>query len=58
MGGPPRFFLGEHVQYMARSPDVADRTGADPVQIFKGAHNHDQTWSLDGQWIYFAHGMG
>ena len=37
---------------------IVFETGADPVQIFKGAHNHDQTWSLDGQWIYFAHGMG
>ena len=73
MGGAPRLFLGERVPYMAWSPDasrlvyhtneagdpifVADRTGADARQIFKGQHNHDQTWSLDGQWIYFVRGV-
>jgi Tol biopolymer transport system component len=72
MGGAPRLFLGERVAYMAWSPDgarlvyqtnedgdpifVADRTGADARPIFKNGHNHDQTWSQDGKWIYYAHG--
>jgi len=74
MGGAPRLFLSDRVQYMAWSPDgarlvyhtdepgdptfVADRTGDDARQVFKGEHNHDQTWSPDGHWIYFARGMG
>ncbi len=74
MGGPPRLFLGERVPSMAWSHDgsrlvyhtnedgdpmfVADRTGADARQIFKGGHNHDQAWSQDGRWIYFVHGIG
>jgi serine/threonine protein kinase/Tol biopolymer transport system component len=73
MGGTPRLFMGEHVPYMAWSPDgarmvyhtnddgdpifVGDRTGADARQILKGGHNHDQTWSPDGKWIYFAKGI-
>jgi len=39
---------------------VADGTGADTHQIFagrKGFHNHNPVWSLDGQWIYFVHGL-
>src|SRR4030095_188347 len=36
---------------------IADRTGADAQQIVKGGHNHDQTWSQDGRWIYYAHGV-
>jgi serine/threonine protein kinase/Tol biopolymer transport system component len=39
---------------------VADGTGADAHQIFagrKGFHNHNPVWSLDGQWIYFVHGL-
>ncbi len=39
---------------------VADRTGANPRQIFidpnPGMHNHSPAWSQDGQWIYFCHG--
>jgi Tol biopolymer transport system component/tRNA A-37 threonylcarbamoyl transferase component Bud32 len=74
MGGAPRLFLNDSVQYMAWSSDgtrlvyhtdesgdpifVADRTGANARQIFKGEHNHDQAWSPDGDWIYFARGLG
>jgi len=73
-GGDPRFFLGERVAYMAWSPDgarlvyhtneagdpifVANRTGADAQQIFAGGHNHDQTWSRDGKWIYYSKAGG
>ena len=73
VGGVPRFFLRERVGYMAWSTDgtrlvyhtneegdpifVADRTGANARQIFQGGHNHDQTWSPDGKWIYFARGV-
>jgi len=46
---------------------VADRTGADarPIAVHgqdaesfyaKGVHTHNPVWSVDGQWIYFAHG--
>jgi serine/threonine protein kinase len=38
---------------------VADRTGADAVQILrseKGRHNHHLVWSPDDQWIYFVSG--
>src|SRR4029450_7764133 len=46
---------------------IADRTGADARPIVvpdqgkdaffrKGVHSHNPTWSLDGQWIYFAYG--
>ena len=40
---------------------VADANGANPRQIFvgpSGRHNHYQTWSLDGQWIYFVSYQG
>jgi Tol biopolymer transport system component/predicted Ser/Thr protein kinase len=73
VGGTPRLFLGEGVPDMAWSPDgsrlvyhtaeagdpvfIADRTGADARQIVKGGHNHDQTWSQDGRWIYYVHGV-
>jgi Tol biopolymer transport system component len=76
LGGKPRPFLGEKSETPAWSPDgmrlayftngngdplfVADRTGADPRQIFvsqqKGMHTHNPVWSPDGQWIYFVHG--
>jgi Tol biopolymer transport system component len=36
---------------------VADRTGADARQIFRDGHNHNQTWSQNGKWIYYAHGL-
>ena len=39
---------------------VADRSGANPRQIFidkPGIHNHYPTWSPDGRFIYFAHGI-
>jgi serine/threonine protein kinase/Tol biopolymer transport system component len=39
---------------------VADRTGANPRRIAgdrPGVHNHFPTWSPDGRWIYFVHGM-
>jgi Tol biopolymer transport system component len=39
---------------------VADRTGANPRRIAgdrSGIHNHFPTWSPDGRWIYFVHGM-
>jgi serine/threonine protein kinase/Tol biopolymer transport system component len=74
-GGTPRNFLGEEAVNVAWSPDgerivyhtfgngdpmfVADRTGANPRQIFggqPGIHNHFPTWSPDGRWIYFVHG--
>jgi len=38
---------------------VADRTGANPRQIFvdrPDIHNHFPVWSPDGQWIYFVRG--
>jgi serine/threonine protein kinase/Tol biopolymer transport system component len=39
---------------------VADRTGASPRRIYEGPyagwHNHFQTWSTDGLWIYFVGG--
>jgi Tol biopolymer transport system component/predicted Ser/Thr protein kinase len=73
MGGTPRLFPGESVSIQAWSPDgsrlvyhtgepgdpvfIGDRTGADAQQIAKGGHNHDQTWSQDGRWIYYVHGV-
>jgi Tol biopolymer transport system component len=77
VGGPSRPFLTERTAEVTWSPDgerlvyhtdapgdpmfVADRTGADPKQIFvdpiPGGHNHFQAWSPDGQWIYFARGI-
>ena len=40
---------------------VADRTGADARQLLPPAkdvlHNHNPTWSPDGQWIYFVRGI-
>jgi Tol biopolymer transport system component len=40
---------------------VADRAGVGPKQIFVdpivGGHNHQQAWSPDGRWIYFASGI-
>src|SRR4029453_16997420 len=76
MGGAPRTFLADNVVNVAWSPDgtrlayhtntpgdpmfVADRTGANPRQIFAGrpgVHNHYPTWSQDGQWIYFISGI-
>ena len=74
MGGAPHPFLADAAVTVAWSPDgsrvvyhlqddgdsmyVADRTGANPRQIFSkpGAHNHFPIWSLDGRWIYFASG--
>jgi Tol biopolymer transport system component/predicted Ser/Thr protein kinase len=73
MGGTPRLFLGGNVPDMVWSPDgsrlvyhtgepgdpifVGDRTGADARQIAKGGHNHSQSWSQDGRWIYYVHGV-
>ena len=77
LGGKPRPFLGATFETPAWSPDgmrlayfrngsgdplfVADRTGADPRQIFldhqKDTHSHNPVWSPDGQWIYFVHGV-
>jgi serine/threonine protein kinase/Tol biopolymer transport system component len=39
---------------------VADRDGENSRQIFvdrPGVHNHFPTWSPDGRWIYFVHGI-
>ena len=39
---------------------VADRTGANARRLFAGQpgiHNHFQTWSPDGRWIYFVRGV-
>ena len=39
---------------------VADRDGENARQIFvdrPGVHNHFPTWSPDGRWIYFVHGI-
>jgi Tol biopolymer transport system component len=39
---------------------VAEPDGANPVQIYQsrpGEHNHFPTWSPDGRWIYFVHGI-
>ncbi len=44
---------------------LADGTSADARRIVvdkpgffstEGVHNHNPVWSLDGQWLYFAHG--
>jgi serine/threonine protein kinase len=41
---------------------VADRTGANPKQIFidpnPGGHCHFPVWSTDDRWIYFVRGTG
>ena len=40
---------------------VADRAGGDPREIVAAepqVHNHNPVWSTDGQWIYFARGVG
>jgi Tol biopolymer transport system component len=75
-GGAGRDFLPKDSINVAWSPDgaqlvyhrgdrgdplfVADRTGANPRQIFvhpsPGGHNHFPTWSPDGRWIYFVSG--
>ncbi|HJP85962.1 MAG TPA: protein kinase, partial [Gemmatimonadaceae bacterium] len=39
---------------------VADSNGGNPHRIFissPGLHNHHVTWSPDGRFIYFAHGL-
>ena len=39
---------------------VADRNGANPRQICgekPGLHEHFPTWSPDGRWVYFVHGI-
>jgi serine/threonine protein kinase/Tol biopolymer transport system component len=48
---------------------IGDRSGSDAHQIpispgdatprlfDNGMHNHNPSWSLDGQWIYFIHGL-
>jgi serine/threonine protein kinase len=39
---------------------VSEPDGSNPVQIFQsrpGEHNHFPTWSHDGRWIYFVHGI-
>jgi serine/threonine protein kinase/Tol biopolymer transport system component len=39
---------------------VADRNGANPKRLFidkPGIHNHYPTWSPDGRFIYFVHGI-
>jgi serine/threonine protein kinase len=39
---------------------VSEADGANPLQIFQsrpGEHNHFPTWSPDGRWIYFVHGI-
>ena len=75
MGGTPHNFLVDRAINVAWSPDgarivyhtgdpgdpmfVADRTGANPQQIFAvgpGRHNHYPAWSTDGRWIYFSSG--
>ena len=73
--GTQRVFLGKNSTGVAWSNDgtrlayfdfvegdpifVADRTGADAVQILRperGRHNHHLVWSWDDQWIYFVSG--
>ena len=39
---------------------VADRTGGSPRRIFAadaGVHNHHLSWSPDGRFLYFTHGV-
>jgi Tol biopolymer transport system component len=56
---------GARIVYHTDAPGdpmfVADRTGVGGRQIFVdpnvGGHNHDQAWSPDGRWIYFARGF-
>ena len=39
---------------------VADHNGGSPREIFKekpGIHNHFPTWSPDGRYVYFVHGI-
>ena len=39
---------------------IADRNGGSPREIFKekpGIHNHFPTWSPDGRYVYFVHGI-
>jgi Tol biopolymer transport system component len=39
---------------------VADRSGSNPRKICgekPGIHEHFPTWSPDGHWIYFVHGI-
>ena len=39
---------------------IADRDGTNARRLFvdrPGVHNHFPTWSPDGRWIYFAHGI-
>ena len=76
IGGEPRVFVGKQSQNVAWSRDgtrlayhtsdpgdpifVADRTGANPHQIFvdqAGVHNHFPAWSPDGAWLYFVRGV-
>ena len=76
-GGPLRPFLSDRVVNIAWSPDgsrlayhtfdtgdpmfLADRTGANPKQIFRnpapGGHNHYPIFSPDGRWLYFVSGI-
>src|SRR5262249_24726671 len=75
MGGTPHNFLVDRAINVAWSPDgarivyhtgdpgdpmfVADRTGANPQQIFAvgpGRHNHYPAWSTDGRGVYFSSG--
>ncbi len=55
---------GSRIVYREASPGdpiyVTDGEGHNPRQIFvaePGLHNHDLTWSPDGQFIYFVHGL-
>jgi serine/threonine protein kinase/Tol biopolymer transport system component len=76
-GGPVRTFLPGIVVNVAWAPGdarlayhladpgdpifIADRSGADPRQIFahpqQGGHNHYLAWSPDGTSIYFVSGI-
>ncbi len=75
LGGVARPFLakgvtavwspdGTRIAYHNSTPGdpmfVADRTGANPTQIFTerpGGHNHYPIWSPDGRFLYFVRGL-
>ena len=48
-----------HTNYPGDPMFIADRNGSNAVRIFRahpGIHNHHQTWSPDGRFIYFVSG--
>ena len=55
---------GSKLAYHETTPSdpifVADANGANARQIYiaePGVHNHYLTWSLDGRYLYFSHGL-